>query len=269
MPEIVPLYSDLLEKTGGSDLAGRFLSLYNPPPYMAGCSQVVWDREDLFLLKNYDYSPLMFEKTMLYSNWLKPVIGMVDCAWGLLDGVNNSGLIASLTFGGKKQVGEGFGAPLILRYILETAISVEDAKHRIEQIPCHMAYNITLLDATGDYTKVFLCPDRSAIFKDDPVSTNHQERADWMEYAEFSRTIERYNLLKRNLANVEMNPEQLVASFFTAPLYNVNFKQQFGTLYTAIYRPREMNLSLLWQQQQVLQSLYTFNASTTNISIKV
>lgn len=268
MPEIEPLFLRLSEGTGGTDLASRFLSLYNPPPYMAGCSQAVWNKEELFLIKNYDYSPTMFEKTLFYSNWLKPVIGMLDCAWGLLDGINSDGLIASLTFGGKKEVGEGFGAPLILRYILETSNNVEDAKARIGQIPCHMAYNITLLDPSGAFTKVFLCPGQPAVFIEDPVSTNHQKQIEWLEYAEFSRTIERYNLLKQMLLDNTLDSEQLVKSFFEKPLFNVNFGQQFGTLYTVLYRPKHRNLSLLWQNNSIVQSFDNFKESKISVTIK-
>lgn len=269
MPELEPIFSRLVEGVGGSDVAARFLSLYNPPPYLAGCSQAVWNKGgELFLIKNYDYSLHKFEGTLFYSNWLKPVIGMLDCAWGLLDGINSSGLVASLTFGGKKEVGEGFGAPLILRYILETSTSVEDAKVRIAKIPCHMAYNVILLDSTGAYSKVYLCPGREAIFNNDPVSTNHQGSIDWLEYAEFSRTIERYNFLKNSLSHPELSSEQFIHSFFKKPIFNINFKNQFGTLYTALYRPLQPNLSLLWQDHQILQTFDQFEDTTLHISLK-
>jgi len=268
MPEIEPLFLRLSQATGGGDLAARFLSLYNPPPYMAGCSQAVWSKEDLFLIKNYDYSDVIFEKTLFYSDWLKPIIGMLDCAWGLLDGINSDGLIASLTFGGKKEVGEGFGAPLILRYILETSHSVEDAKVKIKKIPSHMAYNVTLLDTTGAFTQVFLCPGKPAVFVEDPVCTNHQQEADWPEYSEFSGTVERYNHLKPMLSGEDLGVDRLVQSFFEPPLFNKNFEKQFGTLYTALYRPRERNLSLLWQSESIVQSFENFNESKFSLSIK-
>ena len=194
MPEIMPIYTKLTEVVGGDDIPSRYLSLYNPPPFLVGCSQAIWEQDELFLIKNYDYGPTLFERTLFSSNWLKPVMGLLDCAWGILDGINGSGLIASLTFGGKKEVGEGFGAPLILRYILETCDTVAEAKLKIKSIPCHMAYNVTLLDSSGKYTKVFLAPNKKASFKDDPVSTNHQEKIEWLEYAHFSKTLQRYNL---------------------------------------------------------------------------
>lgn len=131
MPEILPIYEEITKTVGGEDIKSRFLSLYNPPPYLVGCSQAIWDRDELFLIKNYDYGLSLFERTLFKSNWLKPVIGLLDCAWGLLDGINSSGLVASLTFGGKKDIGEGFGAPLVVRYILETCDSVSEAKRKL------------------------------------------------------------------------------------------------------------------------------------------
>ena len=42
MPRIIPLYEELCELAGGGDLPARFLSLWRPPAYISGCSQVVW-----------------------------------------------------------------------------------------------------------------------------------------------------------------------------------------------------------------------------------
>lgn len=268
MPELETLYSSLVEKTGGSDLASRFLSLYCPPPYMAGCSQAVWDKDELFLVKNYDYSPQLFENTMMYTNWLKPVIGILDCAWGVLDGMNGNGLIASLTFGGKKEIGDGFGAPLILRYLLETSNTVEEAKIKIKIVPCHMSYNITLLDATWAYCQVFLRPGTPAIFKDDPVSTNHQDFIDWIQYAEFSKTVERYNFLKKILMDKNISSPQFIQSFLNKPLFNNNFKNQFGTLYTIVYRPQLLSIDMIWKEFALQQSFNDFKEINTNIIIK-
>ena len=43
---------------------------------------------------------------------------MSDCLWGLLDGINDAGLAVSLAFGGR-ATREGFGIPLVVRYLLE------------------------------------------------------------------------------------------------------------------------------------------------------
>ena len=47
------------------------------------------------------------------------VIGTADCLWGLLDGMNDAGLVVSLAFGGRRDNGPGFGIPLVVRYVLE------------------------------------------------------------------------------------------------------------------------------------------------------
>ena len=44
MPELVPAYERVVELAGGGDLAARMLSLYQPPPFLAACSQGAWTR---------------------------------------------------------------------------------------------------------------------------------------------------------------------------------------------------------------------------------
>ena len=53
---------------------------------------------------------------------------MSDCLWGLLDGMNDAGLAVSLTFGGRPVLGDGFGIPLVMRYVLETCEDVAEAR---------------------------------------------------------------------------------------------------------------------------------------------
>ena len=41
MPELFPTWEALCERAGGGDVASRVLSLFDPPPLLAGCSQAV------------------------------------------------------------------------------------------------------------------------------------------------------------------------------------------------------------------------------------
>jgi predicted choloylglycine hydrolase len=54
MPELLPTYERLCALTGWDELASRFLTGYQPPAYIGGCSQVAWHRQ---LVRNYDYHP--------------------------------------------------------------------------------------------------------------------------------------------------------------------------------------------------------------------
>jgi predicted choloylglycine hydrolase len=123
MPELVPTWERLVALAGGGDVEARFLSLWCPPPYIAGCSQAIWvdplGNEEPALLRNYDFAPGLLEGSWLATRWSgQRVAALGDCLWGALDGLNDAGLAAALSFGGRTVSGTGFGIPLVLRYVL-------------------------------------------------------------------------------------------------------------------------------------------------------
>ena len=247
MPEILPVYDQLTELAGGGDLAARFLSVYLPPPYMAGCSQAIWAGPEPFLVRNYDYSPDAFDAVILRTQWLgRRVMGVSDSLIGLLDGINEDGLAVSLTFGGRRVTGEGFGIPLVLRYVLETCACVSEAVKVLQRIPCHMAYNVTLLDKSKRYKTVFVSPDRPAIVTDAAAATNHQHEVEWPEHALATSSVERENYLLNRLKRQAWPRNRFIAAFHRPPLYSTKFEQGFGTLYTDVYTPASLKLELKW-----------------------
>jgi predicted choloylglycine hydrolase len=198
----------------------------------------------------------LFEAVMLYSNWLKPVIGMSDCNWGLLDGMNADGLTVSLAFGGRKISGIGFGIPLIVRYLLETTATVEEAIAKLKTIPVHMTYNLTLADATGNYATVFLAPDREPIISVAAMATNHQEKIEWPQYAKLTHTEERKTFLETINANPLETEETIKQKFLEHPLFNYNYAKSFGTLYTSHYRITERQVALYWQNNKMIEQSF-------------
>lgn len=191
MPELYPVYEKLCDLAGGGDIESMFLSMYCPPPYMSGCSQLAWNKNNFSLIRNYDYHPKFFDGRFIKSNWLKPAMGMSDSTWGLLDGINADGLAVSLAFGGKKITGKGFGIPILLRYILDTCTNTEEAMAAIRRVPDHMAYNLTILDANGGFATAWVSPEQPPVFVHKALATNHQAMIDWPEYANFSQTLAR------------------------------------------------------------------------------
>lgn len=269
MPELLPVHETLSELAGGGDHAARFLSLYQPPPYLSGCSQAVWPGARPLLVRNYDYRPEAFDAVVLRTQWLeKPVLGMSDCMIGLLDGINGDGLTVSLTFGGRRTVGPGFGIPLVLRYVLETCSSVPEAVQVLQRVPCHMAYNVTLLDRSGAYKTVFVGPDRPAIVTDAPAATNHQQTVEWSEHAVATSSVEREAFLLDRLERQARSPRSFVAAFGHPPLYSPHFSRGFGTLYTAVYRPSDLSLELRWPGVTWPLSLAGFAHQTRRIEYR-
>ncbi|MCB2134582.1 MAG: hypothetical protein KDE08_01350 [Rhodobacteraceae bacterium] len=247
MPEIVPTYEALCDLAGGGDHAARFLSFYCPPPYLAGCSQAIWPGKAPVMVRNYDYDPRSFDRLVLRTEWQgRTVMGTSDGLWGLVDGINDAGLAVSLTFGGRRVVGDGFGVPLILRYVLQTCETAAEAGKVLERLPTHMSYNVTVIDAKRRYLTVLMGPDRQAVVTHAAVATNHQERVEWMAHARLTGTVERERYLLHRLT-LHIEPEEkFISAFLRPPLYSSAFALGFGTLYTAVYRPRKRQMELRW-----------------------
>ena len=246
MPELVPTYERLCELAGGGDLEARMLSMWRPPSYLSGCSQGVWTRGEPVLVRNYDYSPDRIEGTILATGWGgRHVIGMSDCLWGLLDGVNDVGLAVSLAFGGRQVVGRGFGVPLVVRYLLQVCATVAQARAVLSRLPYHLAHTLTLVDRTGDLVTAYLSPDRGVTFSEVGVATNHQGDVEWHEHARATQTLERERAIATALEEAA-DPQGFVSAFLEPPLYSAAYASGMGTLYTAVYKPGSGSVEFRW-----------------------
>src|SRR5579859_3333145 len=245
MPELVPAWERLTGMITGPD-AGPALALWNPPPFLTGCSQAAVLDGGPALIRNYDWDYRLFDAVVARTAYTgRRVLGMLDCLWGLLDGVNDAGLAVSLTFGGRPQVGEGFGIPLVIRYVLQTCRNTREAMRVLRRIPVHMSYNVTALDREGRRATAYLAPDRPAHVTGLAVATNHQERVEWAPYVAAIRSVERRQYLEELLA-AGAGADDVVAPCLRSPLYATRFHERFGTLYTAEYRPAEGRVRYRW-----------------------
>jgi predicted choloylglycine hydrolase len=260
MPELVSTFERLVALAGEDPLAARFLSMYRPPPFVVGCSQAAFTGDgEPALVRNYDYAPSRAEGIIYGTSWTgRRVIGMSDCLWGLLDGVNDAGLAASLTFGGRPGVGEGFGIPLVIRYLLEVCETVSEACSVLSRVPVHAAQNVTVLDRAGDLATVRLGPGREPELLTAPAATNHQRHDDWPQYAQSVDTFERERRLLELLATPAMTSERLTRAFLQPPLYRRAFARGIGTLYTATYLPATGRAEYRWPRHLSAQSFEWF-----------
>lgn len=258
MPELVPVYDQLVELAGGGDRAARLLGLYCPTPYVSGCSQAVWTGREPLLVRNYDYAPRLWEATIWHTRWLgRRVMCSSDCLWGALDGINEAGLAVALSFGGRRPLGEGFGIPLILRYILQVCDDTPHAMAVLQRLPVNMCYNVTVVDRDGRYLTAWLSPDREPIIRSWPICTNHQETNDWPEYVARAGSVEREKYLAARLGDPRETADSLVGAFLQPPLFQSNYRGSYGTLYTAVYRPWSKSATYLWPTQSIHQGLDT------------
>ena len=263
MPELVPTYDRLVDLAGGGDLAARLLSLWRPPGFIVGCSQGAWTRGEPLLVRNYDYPADRLEGVVCLTQWgERRVIGMSDCLWGLLDGMNDRGLPISLTFGGRPDVGDGFAIPLVVRYVLETCDDVAAAREALARIPVHAPQNLTLLDSSGAYRDRLRRPGRPARFVDLAATTNHQGEVEWPEYAAAIRSEEREQCVLDLLGDPELDRERFEDAFLEPPLHSTAHERGFGTIYTAAYEPGRGRVRYRWPDVIWEQSFERFEPGT-------
>lgn len=267
MPELLPIWERLTESLAGDgsggDLIARFLSLWNPPAFVSGCTQAIWTRERPALIRNYDYPPDLCDAVLLHSRFNgTQVMAMADCLWGALDGINEHGLAVSLAFGGRRSKGAGFGIAIVLRYILETCANAAEALKVLERVPVHLPYNLALLDRHGDWRTVFISPDREPEVRREPYSANRQDATAWPEDDRVADTVRREALLENVMNNPAETRERLLERFTERPIYRPVKPGDWGTLYTACYRPETRELELRWPSTRWSQSIGGFSAGS-------
>lgn len=257
MPELVATYDRLVTIAGGSDRAARFLSTWCPPTYLGGCSlAAVAKKNDVRLVRNYDLSPELNEGLLLRTEWSgRAVMGMVEFLWGLSDGINDKGLSVALAYGGRSEVGKGFGVTTIVRYVLETCDTVDEALSALKRVPSHMAYNLVLADASGQTASVELAPGGGLTVMPTAVATNHQSGNTSTDRPAFTRTFER----RAHLEQLRIKPRKLNSQFLKPPLLQDRYAQGFGTLFTAEYDPRALTLGLTLNGERWDQAIHDFS----------
>lgn len=264
MPELVTVYDQLVVVAGGSDRAARFLSTWCPPAYLGGCSlAAIASKKHVRLVRNYDLSPELNEGLLLRSEWSgRPVMGMVEFLWGLSDGINGAGLSVALAFGGRAETGRGFGITTIVRYVLETCDTVEEALSALRRVPSHMAYNLVLADATGHTASVELSPGGGITVMPKAIATNHQSGRTRADRPAFTRTFER----RAHLDGMRVKPRKLNRQFLKAPLIQGRYTEGFGTLFTAEYDPKELTLGLTLKGQRWDHNLAGFEEGQRTVN---
>jgi len=247
MPELADDYDALVAAVGGGDLQARFLSHWCPPPLVTACSIATMSMPTPLLVRNYDYPPLLCDALVLRTHWSgRSVLGMADCGWGLMDGMNDAGLAVAISFGGRREVGRGFGIGLVVRYVLQIATTTAQACDLLVRLPVRMSYNVVVVDAAGDSRVVMLAPDRPARVTHDAYAANRQGSTDWPRHSEYSNSVEREEYLAALVAFPHADPAQVEEAFLRPPLYRPLHESTWGTVYTAAYEVAQRTLTLRW-----------------------
>ena len=252
MPELVPVLDRLAGQLDRPE-AEAFLTHAALRPFSPSCTQI---GQNGTLLRNYDLPPDQCEGTIVPSCFLRPVIGMQDVLWGLLDGMNDAGLAVSL--GGRSVYGPGFAILLVVRYLLETCDTVDEAVGRLRFLPVAVPQNLTLVDPMKAVT-VFVGPDMPPTVAPDACAASHQHLPVTDEQERALRTQERLRAIRAACADV--------AAMLKPPLYRSVDEQGSRTLYTARYRPGEGRVTYYWPGESWQQSFGDFAPGSRTVTL--
>jgi predicted choloylglycine hydrolase len=270
MPELVPAYEAMVAEVGAHDpLAARMFTMWRPPGAAIACSQAVLSAGERGprLVRNYDYPAELMDAVILRSTFLdRQVIGVTDAVWGLCDGMNDRGLAVSLTFGGRASMGEGFGVPIVVRYLLETCDTVADARDALTRLPVAHTHNLTIVDGEGDVITAYLNPDRPPSFRRLPIAVNHQWAVESWDPALAESTLLREWWLLRLLDDPDVDRERFLGAFLVPPLYSLAHDVGRGTVYTAVYDPAQGDVTYVWPTAQLPLRFDAFTEGTHEIT---
>src|SRR4029450_1273023 len=97
----------------------------------------------------------------------------------------------------------------------------------------------------GACASPFSKPPWAAESVDRLVSTNHQHTVEWPRHAKATHSVERDQTLRTELEG-GAKPDALLAAFLCPPVFQTSYERGYGTLYAAVYRPRDASAELIW-----------------------
>ena len=219
------------------------------------------------LLRNYDFAPRLLEGSWLATRWTgQRVAALGDCIWGALDGMNEAGLAACLSFGGRTVSGTGFGIPLVLRYVLEVAHDTADARRPAAGAGQHVLHRHAAR-RRRHWATVFVSPDRPTEVTRHNVVTNFQHAVEWEQHARATHAVERR--LPAGADRRSGTAADAIAALLQPPLYQTSWLRGYGTLYSAAYRPRSGLIELMWPGMRWEQRLSTFAEGSRRLHYNV
>lgn len=148
-------------------LQAVLFSMYALPPELHCSCFAISQGGQVLLGRNSDFYTALEEenKAVEYrlSGSTPAVLGHTTAFAELEDGVNAHGLAAGLTAVCPTVPRPGLNAGLLLRLLLETCRSVEEAVTLIRGLPLASAQTLTLADASGRVALVECCPERTEV----------------------------------------------------------------------------------------------------------
>lgn len=207
----------------------------------SGCS--IMTTPDV-LVRNYDFHPKTYEGRFVVSEPEKGYasIGPAQRITGRTDGMNEKGLVIGYNFVNRRRGGDGFIPTVILRMLLETCASSEEAVDAIKNIPHRHTFNFVIYDAEGSSFVVEASPRNVSVRKSN-YCTNHFDILTEDNRHHMSDSLRRIAILKEKSVR-NLTAEELFQLFNQKKhaIYSEEYSHWAGTIHTSLYLPKQQEM---------------------------
>ena len=216
------------------------------------------------IARNYEFADHMDDMNICHhqGNQTYAHIGSIMLWFGRYDGINDQGLVISMSAGGI-PVGEGMLPPFndgfqfwtVMRAVLDHCKDVEEAIDLIKNTP-HCGNPVYMLaDPTGTLARVEVAGNKTAVKQVEPqsekdwlIATNHMQNfADGeVNIPAFKNSYTRYecieNFLETNQTISQETLQQFLDQTYPHGLCCNHYQEGFGTLRSMIFNPAEKSI---------------------------
>ncbi|WP_404451699.1 C45 family peptidase [Virgibacillus necropolis] len=220
--------------------AASLFSGYDIPKLKGmGCSSVV---NQEFAVRNYDFTPEIYDHRLVFVQPKEcfASVGHSLHVLGRHEGVNEKGLFLAFHFVNNDQTAKGLTASTIVRIVLDTCKSTEEAIELLKQLPHSWSYNFSIGDSLGRRAIVEITPFEVKIRSgvDTLLCTNHFQHQDMVNKNRVDHTNSHKRITHMDNKNLDNLSGKEVFEWFRNPNSGMFYKDYyglFGTLHTFAY----------------------------------
>jgi predicted choloylglycine hydrolase len=226
---------------------GTFIITAGAFAFDIGCSNLAIKTDDgVFFGRNHDMFTVLKKTTETVL--CRPddgyyFVGQGDAVIGKEDGINEHGLAVGMNFVYPKTVKPGLNFLIIVRMLLETCKTTDEAISVLKNIPSMTSHNIMLVDASGHMAVVEMCSERTRVRYPDKhyiTSTNHFNHPDMLAYEDkpeenWFMTKDRLDCMEealKDLKKVNLSDIKDILSGRKGNLCHYDKKLKFDTLWS-------------------------------------
>jgi predicted choloylglycine hydrolase len=228
------------------------------------------DRDKTYLARNSDMFPEL--KSTSESILYRPEQGFAFLGHStsmvqMEDGLNEQGLSVGMNFMTTKNYKPGLNTGMVVRHILETCKTVNEAVELINQLPLSSTQNIILADKEGNMAVIECSPNRVVVRKLEPadgylISANHFIDPSMQE--EHANPVDNWYLSKDRYATVQKAMNEMPHG------KDVAYAQQIlsGKLGFICQYEKQLNFDTIWSTVYSLNDLKIFCAEGNPSKVK-